>query len=184
MNLEEIRKDIIDCDNKIFLNSAGSSLMPKSVVEKITEYLKEEEKKGGYFVAENSLGKIEQFYSEASKLINAQAHNLAFTHDATDSYIKALSCISFEPDDVIITTDDDYGSNQIQFISLQKRFGISIKRIKTLENGDLDISDFKELVNLHNPKLVAISHVPTNSGLIQNAKTIGEVCSKKISYFF
>jgi len=176
MNIEAIRKDITDCDEHIFLDSAGASLMPKTVVEKITQYLKEEEKIGGYSIQENQTKEIEEFYTEASKLINAQPHNLAFTHDATDSYIKALSCIIFEPNDVIITTDDDYGSNQIQFISLQRRFGVQVKRIKTLENGDLDIPNFIELVNLHNPKLVAVTHVPTNSGLVQNVEAIGKIC--------
>jgi len=179
MNIEAIRKDITDCDAKIFLNSASASLMPKTVVEKITEYLKEELKIGGYAVQDNQAKKIEEFYFKASKLINAQPHNLAFTHDATDAYIKALSSIVFEPNDVIITTDDDYGSNQIQFISLQKRFGIQIKRIKILENGDLDLSNFMELVDHHTPKLVAVSHVPTNSGLIQNVKAIGEICNSQ-----
>lgn len=179
MNVETIRKDITDCDAKIFLNSAGASLMPKTVLEKISQYLKEEEKIGGYLLQDNQAQKLEEFYSEASKLINAQPHNLALTHDATDAYIKALSCIPFESNDVIVTTDDDYGSNQIQFMSLQKRLGIQIKRIKTLENGDLDISNFADLVDKHNPKLVAASHVPTNSGLIQNIKAIGEICNNK-----
>jgi len=179
MNVEAIRKDITDYGKKIFLNSAGASLMPKTVLGKITQYLKEEEKLGGYFVQDNQTQKLEKFYSEAAKLINAQPNNLAFTHDATDACIKALSCIAFEPDDVIVTTDDDYGSNHIQFMSLQKRFGIQIKRIKTLENGDLDLSNFAELVDKHNPRLVAVSHIPTNSGLIQNIKAVGEICKSK-----
>jgi len=179
MNIKTIRKDIIDCDKKIFLDSAGASLMPKAVIEKITQYLKEELIIGGYAVQDSQIQKIEQFYVEVAKLINAQPHNVAFTHDATDAYIKTLSCIAFEPNDVIVTTDDDYGSNQIQFISLQKRFGIQIKRIKIVENGDLDLSNFAALVDEYKPKLVAVSHIPTNSGLVQNVKAIGAICNNK-----
>jgi len=179
MNIEQIRKDINNYDKKIFFDSAGSSLMPKSVVQQITTYLEREENYGGYSVAENQKDEIEAFYTQAAQLINSKPHNIAYTHDATDSYIKALSCIDFKPNDVIITTDDDYGSNQIQFISLKKRFGIKIKRIKTLENGELDVLDFEKLIDSYNPKLVAVTHVPTNSGLIQNAKAIGKICNEK-----
>ncbi len=179
MNIEQIRKDIPHYGNKIFFNSAGASLMPQSVVQKINYYLREEEKLGGYKVADLKENEINEFYNQASKLIGCEPRNIAFTHDATDAYIKALSSIHFQKGDVIITTNDDYSSNQIQFISLQKRFGIEIIRIKNLENGDLDIEDFQQLVEKHKPKLVAVTHVPTNSGLIQNVEAIGEICSKK-----
>ncbi|WP_350292380.1 aminotransferase class V-fold PLP-dependent enzyme [uncultured Croceitalea sp.] len=176
MDIEQIRKDITDYGEKVFLDSAGSSLMPKSVVRTINRYLLEEEKFGGYAVAESRAKEIADFYSQVALLIGAKPKNIAFTHDATDAYTKALLSISFNNNDVIITTDDDYASNQIQFISLQKRFGIKIFRIKTLENGELDITDFQKLVDDHNPKLLAVTHVPTNSGLIQNVEAIGEIC--------
>jgi selenocysteine lyase/cysteine desulfurase len=176
INIEEIRKDIPFYGNKIFLNSAGSSLMPKSVVQKINNYLHEEEKFGGYAIEEYQKNELADFYKQAAQLIGCKPHNIAFAHDATDAYIKALSSIKFKNNDVIITTDDDYASNQIQFISLQRRFGIHILRIKNLENGDLDIRNFQELVKKNKPKLVAVTHVPTNSGLIQNIEAIGEIC--------
>ncbi|HBS12791.1 MAG TPA: aminotransferase [Flavobacteriaceae bacterium] len=176
IDINQIRKDITDYGEKIFLNSAGSSLMPKSVVQEINRYLLEEEKFGGYSVAELKTNEIADFYNQTAQLIGAEAHNIAFTHDATDAYIKALSSIHFKHNDIIITTDDDYASNHIQFISLQKRFGIKIVRIKNLENGELDMIDFQKLVDKHNPKLVAVTHVPTNSGLIQNIEAIGEIC--------
>ncbi|MEM9675187.1 MAG: aminotransferase class V-fold PLP-dependent enzyme [Bacteroidota bacterium] len=179
MNIDHIREDIPCYGDKIFLNSAGSSLMPFSVVEKISEYLQKEEKLGGYYLADSRAEEIEDFYQEAAKLIIANQHNIAFTHDATDAYIKALTSIDFKPNDVIITTDDDYASNQIQFISLKKRFGVRVVRMKNLENGDLDIADFERLVEMYHPKLVAVSQVPTNSGLVQNAEPVGEICQRE-----
>lgn len=176
MKTEQIRNDIVNYGNKIFLNSAGSSLMAKSVVQKIEQYLYQEENSGGYKVAELREKDISYFYDQAAELIGSNPKNIAFTHDATDAYIKALSSIRFKKGDIIITTDDDYASNHIQFISLQRRFGIKTIKIKTLQNGDLDISHFQELLTKHNPKLVAVTHVPTNSGLIQNVEAIGELC--------
>ena len=179
MNIDYIREDIPYYGNKIFLNSAGSSLMPSSVVEKINNYLQKEQEIGGYYLADSRLEEIADFYHQAAKLIVENPHNIAFTHDATDAYIKALTSIDFKPDDVIITTDDDYASNQIQFISIKKRFGIQVFRMKNLENGDLDTADFERLVEMYHPKLVAVSHVPTNSGLVQNAEAVGEICQRE-----
>ena len=178
MNIKQIRKDIPYYKNKIFLNSAGSSIMPKSVVQRIDYYLREEERFGGYKVVELNEGEISDFYSKTAKLINCKPHNIAFANSATDAYSKALSSIDFKKDDSIITTDDDYVSNHIQFISLKRRFGIKIIRIKTLENGGINITDFEELVKKHNPKLVSVTHIPTNSGLIQNIESIGEICHR------
>lgn len=176
MNTEQIRRDISNYGDKLFLNSAGSSLVAKSVTQKIEDYLRQEENLGGYKVSDLRKKDIADFYNQAAQLINANPKNIAYTHDATDAYAKALSSIDFKKEDVIITSDDDYVSNQIQFISLQKRFGVKIIRINTLENGDLDVSHFQELLKIHNPKLVALTHVPTNSGLVQNVEAVGKIC--------
>jgi len=178
INIEQIRKDTPHCQGKLFVNSAGSSLMPKLVMERIQKYLAREEELGGYYVADNSPEEIAAFYDAVAKLLNTKAENIAFAHDATDAYLKALSSIPFEKGDVIITSQDDYSSNQIQFLSLQKRYGVILKRIKTLDNGDIDLVDLQSLIQEHSPKLVAITHVPTNSGMIQAVAAIGEICQQ------
>lgn len=178
MNIKAIRNDIVNYGDKVFLNSAGSSLMPKSVRECINQYLIDEEKHGGYKLADMRDKELEQFYHHSAILLNSKAKNMAFAHDATDAYIKALSSIDFHKGDVIITSQDDYSSNQIQFISLQQRFGIQIKRIRTLKNGDIDLNHFTDLIKEQKPKLVAITHIPTNSGKIQDVKSIGQICAQ------
>lgn len=171
--------DLPNYGNKIFLNNAGSSLMPLTVRNSIKTYLDEELEIGGYKLVDNQEVVLEQFYHETAKLLNCQARNIAFAHDATDAYIKALSSIPFKKGDIIITTTNDYSSNQIQFISLQQRFGVQVKRIGSIENGDLDLAHFRELIQEKKPKLVAVTHVPTNSGLIQEVEAIGAICEKE-----
>jgi cysteine desulfurase / selenocysteine lyase len=178
MNIEQIRIDTIGCHDKIFLNSAGSSLMPKAVVETVTEYIRQEEMLGGYEVARNRADQINAFYAEIGKLINCDARNIAFMFSATDAYSRALSAIPFAAGDSIVTSNDDYISNHIAFISLKKRYGIKIFRSENLANGDIDLDSFENLVKTHQPKLVALTHIPTNSGLIQDAEKVGEICSK------
>ena len=80
MNLDQIRDDIPNYGEKIFMNSAGSSIMPKTVVQKIINYLQEEETFGGYKVAELRKNEIADFYNQTAKLISCMPHNIAFAH--------------------------------------------------------------------------------------------------------
>jgi len=154
MNIEQIRTDTPFCQDKLFVNSAGSSLQPTVVLDAINNYLQKEAQFGGYKVADTHPEEIETFYETIAQLIGTQSSNIAFAHDATDAYLKALSAIPFKKGDVVIISQDDYSSNQIQFLSLQKRFGIVLKRIKTLANGDLDLAHFQALIAEKTPVLV------------------------------
>lgn len=178
MDMQKIRRDTRGCHDKLFLNSAGSSLPPHSVVEKIEEYLHREEELGGYKLAEMEAAEITGFYQEVALLLNTNARNIAFANNATDAFAKALSCIPFREGDVILTTDDDYVSNFLHFITLKQRLGIEVIRGKNLENGDLDLDNFRELLEKHSPKLVSLTHIPTGSGMIQPAESVGELCQE------
>ncbi|XLS29670.1 aminotransferase class V-fold PLP-dependent enzyme [Flavobacteriaceae bacterium M23B6Z8] len=178
MDIETIRRDTPGCENRIFLNSAGASLMPVSVVEKMKEYLSKEQLLGGYTMASESEAQINEFYKEAGNLINCKPQNIAFTYNATDSFSRALSAIPVKTGDSILTTHDDYSSNEIAFLSFQKRFGIKLLKAKNLQNGAVDLDNFEELALKHKPKLVVLTHIPTNSGIIQPAKVIGAICKR------
>lgn len=165
MNTDKIRQEIRGLsDGKLFFNNAGSSLMPNIVVDSMIDYLQQEEQFGGYEVANKNAELLENFYTETAKLINCKPSNIAFMTSATEAFSKALSSIIFKEGDTVITTVDDYISNQITFISLQKRLNVKIIRIKKLENNELDLEDLENLIKQNHPKLVAVTHIPTNSG--------------------
>jgi selenocysteine lyase/cysteine desulfurase len=77
---------------------------------------------------------------------------------------------------VILTTRNDYASNQIQFLSLRARLGVQIVRAPDRVDGGVDVQAMAELIRRHHPKLVCVSHVPTNSGLVQDVAAVGSVC--------
>ncbi|MES2797202.1 MAG: aminotransferase class V-fold PLP-dependent enzyme, partial [Bacteroidota bacterium] len=133
LNIDQIRLDTLHCEDKLFLSSAGCSLPPKSMFEKMHAYNKLEEEFGGYPVEANEMNARNSFYIEAAKLINCQRANISFQYSATEGFSRALSSVPFQNGDVILTTDDDYISNFIAFISLRKRFGIQIVRCENTE---------------------------------------------------
>ncbi|WP_419870791.1 aminotransferase class V-fold PLP-dependent enzyme [Chryseobacterium sp. CT-SW4] len=178
MDINRMRQETPGCLNKIFLNSAGGSLMPDSVVETMTRYLEQEKELGAYETAARNTQHINRFYEETAKLLNCNPSNIAFVTSSTDAYSKALSSIPFQKDDCIITTDDDYISNQLAFLSLQKREGVKVIRMKNLPDHELDLEDLDQLIKTHKPKLIAVTQIPTNSGLIQNVEGVGKICKQ------
>ncbi len=183
MNIDLIRQDTRGCSGKLFLNSAGASLMPRSVVATMTDYLLQEEEFGGYEVERRHAADLHQLNVELAQLLNAAPHNFAFAWNATDAYSRALSAIPFRAGDVILTTSDDYISNQIAFLALQKRFGVVVVRARNLPSGDLDLDDFAQLLRRHRPVLVAVTHIPTNSGLVQPVVAIGQLCRQVETWY-
>ena len=178
MDIDLIRRQTRGCHDKIFLNSAGSSLVPDAVVQKMTDYLLQEAQVGGYALAGQFDEEISDLYQQAAVLLNCAPQNIAFMGSATDAYAKALSSVTFKKGDVILTTDDDYISNQLSFLSLKNRLEIEIIRAENMPDGDIDLSSFEDLVIKHQPRLIAITHIPTNSGLVQQAEEVGNICRK------
>jgi len=175
IDLEKIRQDTPGCEKLIHFNNAGAALMPSPVVKAIHNYLAAEEYQGGYETADRYADMLNGFYGYAARLLNCQPRNIAFTTNATDSYNRALSAIDFKPGDVILLTDNDYPSNYIASISLQKRLGLRLVTIRNTPSGEVDLNDLDEKLKKHGPRLVSVSHVPTSSGLVQPAVKIGEV---------
>lgn len=182
-DISGLRADTPGTSKVIHLNNAGASLPPHQVSDAIESYMQEEHLLGGYETMEARAAELREFYVLAAQLVNGHKRNMAFSGSATDAFNKALSSIPFKAGDVLLTTDDDYVSNQIAFMSLQKRMDIKVIRAAKLPEGGVEVQSVKELIDRHHPKLVSVTHVPTNSGLVQPVEAIGELCqSKEIWY--
>ena len=152
--------------------------MPDPVLKRMKDFLDEEVKYGGYDMYDMYKEEIDEFYIEASKMINCGPENIAFAYNATDAFASALYSIPFEKGDVIITSDDDYISNHVQFYALYRRFGVHTIHLKNLDSGELDLDQLEKLIKEHTPRLVSITHVPTNTGKVQNVSGAGEICRR------
>ncbi|MCK6692519.1 MAG: aminotransferase class V-fold PLP-dependent enzyme [Thermoanaerobaculia bacterium] len=176
LNLEQLRADTPGCTHRIHLNNAGSALPPAPVLQAMQKHLELEARIGGYEAADQVAADIAGFYDAVARLLNTRSRNIAFAASATDAYARALSAIPWQPGDVILSTENDYVSNQIAFLSLQKRFQIQLLRARDLPEGGVDVADMERLIRERHPKLVAVTHVPTNSGLVQPVEEIGRIC--------
>ncbi|MEM9884296.1 MAG: aminotransferase class V-fold PLP-dependent enzyme [Bacteroidota bacterium] len=177
--IAQLRKETPACQHKIHLNNAGASLSPTPVLAAIRAYFDLEARTGGYEAAALKADEIVHFYDVLAQFLHTKAHNIAFTTNATDAYAKALSSIPFQRDDVILTTDHDYVSNQIAFLYLQQRVGIKIIHAAKRPDGAVAVDSMESLIQKYRPKLVAVTHVPTNAGVVQDVYTIGKICAEQ-----
>ncbi|WP_343948860.1 aminotransferase class V-fold PLP-dependent enzyme [Nonomuraea longicatena] len=175
-SLLELRADTPGCEQVVHFNNAGCGLLAAPVLAAMVEHLQLEAGIGGYEAAAARAEQVRDFYTEIAALINARPENIAFAASATHAYATALSSIPFEAGDVIVTTRNDFISNQIAFLSLTKRFGVRVVHAPDLPEGGVDVEAMATLLRRHRPRLVAVTHIPTNSGLIQPVAEVGRHC--------
>lgn len=157
--------------------------MPAPVIDAVKDYFDLECRIGGYEAQAAEHEKIEEAYRSIAKLIATEPRNIAFTENATASFALALSSIAFSKGDVILTTRNDYASNQIQFLSLCSRFGVEMVRAPDRSEGGVDVQVMSDLIEKHKPRIVCVTHVPTNSGLVQDVAAIGAICRRTATLY-
>ncbi len=170
------RLDTPGCRHRVHLNNAGAALMPAVVLDTVVAHLEREAVMGGYEAADAAAEEVAGTYAAVAELIGAAPRNIAVVENATAAFALALSAFDFHPGDRILTTRNDYVSNQIMYLSLARRLGVEVIRAEDLPEGGVDPESVRRLVGQRRPRLVAVTHVPTNSGLVQEVEAVGEIC--------
>lgn len=181
--LAQWRKDTPACQQIIHFNNAGAALPPQVVTEAILNYIQEESQIGGYETAALHQQQLQQFYAKTAQLLGTTAQHIAWASSATDAYNRALSAIPFVAGDYIITSENDYASNHIAFLQLAREQGVQILCAKEDVKGGVNINHMAGLIRQYRPRLVALTHMPSSNGLIQDVYSIGAVCHKTESWY-
>jgi selenocysteine lyase/cysteine desulfurase len=174
------RADTPGTSHRNHLNNAGAALMPMPVLRAMTDHLALEAEIGGYEAAEARAHQVQRGYDALATLVGASARNIAVVANATAGFVAAVSSFDFEPGDVVVTSRCDYTSNQIQYLALQQRLGIQVAHAEDLPEGGVDPESVRRAVSAANGRcrLVAVSWIPTNSGLVQDVEAVGVVCEE------
>jgi selenocysteine lyase/cysteine desulfurase len=170
------RADTPGCDRLVHLNNAGAALVPRQVRDAVAEHLGLEERLGSYEAADARFEEIEASYDAVADLLHARRRNIAIVQNSTVAFAQAMSALDFKPGDVILTSRSDYASNQIMYLSLARRRGVEIVRAPDAGAGGVDAEALGRLLRRRRPALVALTWVPTNSGLVQPVELVGQLC--------
>ncbi len=176
LQLAQWRADTPGLVNLVHLNNAGAALMPRSVHDAILRYLSLEQELGAYEAADTSSAAIQHCYALMARLLGSKARNVALMQNSTVAFAQAISAVDPGPGDVILTSRSDYASNQIMYLSLARRRGVEIVRAPDAPEGGVDPDAVRKLIARRRPTLVALTWIPTNSGLVQPVESVGRIC--------
>ena len=179
MDIEKLRADTPSCAERVHLNNAGAALMPEPVIRAVHEHFALETRIGGYEAEDARRAEIDAAYDAIATLVGTRARNIAFTESATASFAQALTSIPFEHGDAILTTRNDYVSNQLLFLSFERRLGVRVVRAPDATGGGVDVDAVEAMLRRETFKAVCVTHIPTNSGLVQDVASIGRLCRER-----
>src|SRR5215217_7695551 len=168
------RRETPGCERVLHFNNAGAGLMPRPVLDATSGYLTLEAEIGGYEAAEREDAAIERFYSAAAELLSCDTDEIAFVENATRAWDMAFYSLPFASGDRILTARAEYASNVIAFLQVAERSGAVVEVIPSDETGQISVEALQGMVD-DRVKLIAITHVPTNGGLVNPAAAVGKV---------
>ena len=186
VNTVSVRADTEGVQNVIHLTAAGASLMPIPVVNRMLEHVKQEAAIGGYEAAAMAKDESEDVYRKVGNLLNCDPSEVALSDNATRSWSMIFYSLKFSRDDVILTSISEYGSNYIPFLQIAKRTGCKIIPVPNDKHGQLDVNILKSYVEdvyKDQVKLIAVTHIPTNGGLVNPATAIGAIANTNGIYY-
>ena len=164
----------------VYFDNGSTTQKPQSVIDAIDNYYKNENSnvhRGVHFLSGLSTDKFEETRNTVQNFIGAKySHEIVFTKGTTDSinliasgYISLLSS-----GDEIIVSELEHHSNIVPWQMCCEKSGSTLKVIPIMDNGELDISEFENLLS-KNTKLVSIAHISNALGTLTPVEEIIEM---------
>ena len=156
--------------------------MPTPVLDVQIEHLKLEASIGGYEAAAAAAVRCEAVYASVSKLIHADVDEVALVENATVAWDMAFYSLPFDKGDRILTSEAEYAANYIAYLHVAKRTGVVVESIPCANSGEVDTKALEDMID-DRVKLISITHIPTNGGLVNPASEIGRIAkTNNITY--
>ena len=121
MDIDALRADTPGCAHVVHFNHAGSSLMPRPVIDAVVEHTILEGDIGGYEAADRTEDRREGVYRSNARMVGAEPAEIALIENATRAWDMAFYAIDFRPGDRILTTVAEYHSNVVAFLQVSGR---------------------------------------------------------------
>ncbi len=168
------RRETPGCENVLHFNNAGAALMPQPVLHATIGHLQLEALVGGYEAAAQAQAAVEHVYDAAAALLGCHCAEIAIVENATRAWDMAFYAVPLGPGDRILTAVAEYASNYIAFLQVARKTGAVVEVVPNDESGMLSIEALRQAID-DRVKLIALTHIPTNGGLVNPAAAVGKV---------
>lgn len=173
-DVERARAQTPGCTQRIHFNNCGAGLMPTPVIDALKNHIDLEAQIGGYEAAAAANEQVQATYTALARLFNCSTREIAVVENATRGWDMAFYAFEFKPGDRILTCSAEYGSNYIAYLQVARKTGALIETIPDDSHGTVDVDALRRMID-DRVKLISITHVPTNGGLVNPAAAIGKV---------
>lgn len=175
LDIEALRAATPGCATSIHFNHAGASLMSAGTLAAVTEQLKREAAYGPHEASVAVQGSLDQARADAARLLNAAPAEIAFTSSGSAGW--GLAFAGLPPlcaGDRILVGRQEWGGNLATMQRAAARSGARIEVIPSREDGSVDPEALAGMID-ERVRLVALTWLPANGGLINDAAAIGQV---------
>ena len=174
IDVGQARADTPGCGSQAHFNNAGAALTPTPVLDTVIAHLRREAEIGGYEAAAEADTRLEHLYAAAATLVGGETPEIAYIENATRAWDMAFYALDFKPGDRILTAKAEYASNYIAYLQVARKTGVVVEAIDNDETGQLSVAALEDAID-DRVKLISVTHVPTNGGLVNPAAAIGRV---------
>lgn len=186
MDVLRLREDTRGCEGVVHLNNAGAALPPGVVVDTMVDHLRREEQVGPYEAHDEAADRIAAVAHSAARLIGARADQIALMDSATTAWDRAFSAIAFtrqfNAGDRILVSAAEYASNVLPIMQVAMTSGARIEFIPDDGDGAVDVAAFERLLD-SDVALVAITHCPSQNGLVNDVAGIGALLEDSDAWY-
>jgi selenocysteine lyase/cysteine desulfurase len=176
IDVARARAETPGCRDVVHLNNAGAALPTRAVVDAVVGHLELEARVGGYAAADAVADRSWAVYESVAALLGASSDEIALVENATRAWDMVAYAIgaSFAPGDVVLTSRAEYASNVIGLLQLAARTGARVEVVPDDDSGQLSVDALRNRID-EDVRLVAMSWIPTQGGLVNPAAAVGAV---------
>lgn len=172
-------------NGKIYLNNASVSVMPYSSIEEMSDFLINYSSIGPDSIDSELFLKerLMRIRKKIANIIHCKTEEIVFTQSTTDGVNMVASGLSLDSKSNIVIRGKghEHHANYYPWLNLAKK--ISLRSLKTDQDGFFDINELRKFVNM-DTKCVVLSHALYNTGSILPVEEIGEYLEKNNVPFF
>ena len=174
LDLNSLRSETPGTENVLHFNNAGAALPPQPVLDAQVHHLEREAAIGGYEAAAEAEAQLQHTYEAIGRMLGCAPDEIALVENATRAWDMAFYGMPFEEGDRILTSRAAYASNHIACLQVAKQTGAEVEVVPSDEDGQINVDALRSRMD-DRVALIALTHVPTNGGLVNPAAEVGAV---------
>jgi selenocysteine lyase/cysteine desulfurase/short-subunit dehydrogenase len=165
-------------ENELFLNFAATAPLHRQTILTMKEAVDKMQYPLGQYIY-NALNELEFTRRDFAELINAHPKEIAFVQNTSTALSMIALGLDWKPGDKILVPNNEFPSNYYPWLNLKKK-GVICENFTPKKNES--ITDTLKKIDLTNVKLISISAVSYETGILYDLEGFTKFCKERNIY--